>query len=331
MKAVVGATGSAGVCWTFGEAPELQLGATELLVKVHAGALNRSDVWSLERAITGRSPGDPLFVAGREFAGEVTAVGDEVTRFAVGDRVMAMVDRGAFAEQTTIDERWAMPVPKEVSWTEAAAMPMGYLTEYHAIHVAARLRAGDAVLIHGATAGVATIGIQLAAALGLRPVIGTSRSAEKLEPLATIGLDLGVAVGPAAQFADLVLEATEGRGVDGVIDHVGAPYLSETMACMAVGGRLVSVGRVAGDDAPLNMNELARKRLELIGVTFRSRTFDERADIVELVIRDVLPLAGTSTLPPPLIDATFAAADAEQARQRLVANQHVGKLIVTFD
>ncbi len=325
MRAIVAAGDRAAPRWELAEVDDPRPGPWDLMVAVRAAALNGSDLPALRRA-SSEDPGAPAFVAGREFAGEVVSVGEEVTRFRAGDPVMAMVDRGAFGDLAVVDERLALPVPDGVSWEHGAAWPMGLQTEHHALRTAARLQTGDGVLVIGATSGVGSIGVQLAAALGLDPVIGTGRSRERLDQLSEVGL--GVGVGPDDDVAQTVLRVTDGRGVAGVVDHVGAPMFPDGVASLSDGGRYVSVGRPAGGATPLDLEDLARRRLEVIGVTFRSRTTEMRAEIVASVEREVFPLIRSGALGTPIVHATFAFADAEAARFEFARGGHVGKFVL---
>lgn len=324
MQALVAVEGPHGPRWEPGEVAEPRPGRGEVLIAVRAAGLNRADLAALPQQAAATADGRPT-VAGRELAGEVVEVGEGVVRHRVGDRVMAH-GTPAFAELVAVDEHVALPVPEAFDFAQAGAAPVGYVTEHNAMITAARLHPGDAVLIQGASSGVGAIGVQIAAALGIGPVIGTSRSAAKLEQLAGLGLDHGVVT--TGDWPAEVIAASGGAGVTGVIDHVGAVTLTGSLDCLALGGRLVSVGRMGGGRTEIDLEEIARRRLEVIGVTFRTRTLAQRVEIAAGVERDVLPLVASRALAPPLIHEVYDWEDAEVARAALAAGEHVGKLVL---
>ena len=204
-------------------------------------------------------------------------MGSDVAGFTVGDWAMAMCF-GAYAEMARVDYRLVVHVPDRLSWEDAAAVAVAYMTEHDALITNARLQAGESVMINAASSGVGVAAIQIAKAWGARAVIGTSGVPQKLAALAELGLDVGINY-RTEYFVDAVLDATDGRGVDVIIEHVGASYLADKLRCMALRGRLVSVGRLGGGKGEFDLVVLALKRLQFIGVTFRTRTLDERIAI----------------------------------------------------
>jgi NADPH2:quinone reductase len=309
------------------DVPEPVPGPGELLVRVRATALNRADLAQRRGAYPApvKAGGSGLAIAGLEAAGEVVGMGREVTGFAIGDRVMAMCG-GGYAEVATVDHRLAVRVPDRLSWEEAAAIPVAYMTAHDALITNARLQAGEAVLINAASSGVGVSAIQIAKGWGAKPVLGTSGVPEKLAALAELGLDRGINY-HAENFADAVLAATNGAGVDVIIDHVGAPYLADNLRCMALRGRLVSIGRLGGGTADLNLDLLALKRLSLIGVTFRTRTLDERIAIVQRFAADLLPALADGRL-RCRIDRVFPLHEALEAQGYMASNAQVGKIVL---
>lgn len=321
MKAMVITSSADGGTLDWREVPEPTPGPGELLVRVHATALNRADLAQRR----GAYPRPDTNIAGLEAAGEVVGMGEGVTGFAVGERVMAMCV-GGYAEYTTIDHRLAVRVPERLSWEEAAAVPVAYMTAHDALITNAHLQAGESVLVHAASSSVGVAAIQIAKLWGARPVIGTSGVSEKLTVLAAQGLDRGINY-RTENFADAVLASTDGAGVDVVIDHVGGPHFHDNMRCMAIRGRLVSVGRLGGRMGELDLDVLALRRLHLIGVTFRTRTLAERIAVAERCAADLLPALADGRI-RPLIDRVFSLQDALAAQEYMASNTHIGKIVL---
>jgi len=288
-------------------------GPDELLIEPRACGLNRADIGLYRQS--GSLPG-------RELAGEVTGVGDNVSGWAAGDRVMAL-GPGLAPEPVAVPARLAIPVPASLSWAEAGALPVALLTMHDALVTRGRLAPGGRVLIHAATSGVGVAGVQLAGLLGASVVFGTSRSAAKLEVLrqhvGAIGCEL---VGIDTTHTAFETVASQ---VDLVVDNVGASVAGGNVTCTAIGGRIVQVGRLGGRRAQLDLEEVARKRLELIGVTFRTRTPDEVAEIVERVVTDVGSRLDSIR---PRIERTYPLDQWQAALEDLGRDTHVGKLVV---
>lgn len=301
-----------------------QPGPGEILVRVRAAGLNRADLALLPHGPASGYSGPAI--PGMEMAGEVVGLGSGVSAWRVGDRVMAMAPR-AYAQQVTVDARWAMPVPEGCAWEHAAAMPLAMMTAHDALIVNGRMRTGDAVLIQGVSSGVGIAALQIAKARGASVVIGTSTSEAKLARLAPLGLNWGVNTRKDA-LEPVVQKATDSRGVDVVVDFIGAPALDDNMKALAVKGRLVQVGRLGGVVAPgIDLNLLSLKRLQLIGVTFRTRTPEEVASLVATLQAD---LGGDidALKYQPLVDREFSLADVAQAHEHMKQNSHLGKIVL---
>src|SRR5215470_2562105 len=330
MKAMVivpNPTGKGGTLeWR--DVPDLQPQPGQLLIRVKASALNRADLYqrqgSYPTAMSGSA--NTLTIAGLECAGEVVGAGTHVSGFNIGDRVMSMCF-GGYAEYVVVDHRIAVHVPERLSWQEAAAIPVSYMTEHDAIVTNARLQPGESVLINAASSGVGVPAIQLAKLFGAKPIIGVSGDSAKLERLKPIGIDHGVNY-REENFADAVLKLTDGKGVDIIIDHVGASQFQDNMRCMALRGRLVSVGRLGGNNSEINLDFLALRRLQLIGVTFRTRTLEERAEIAKCFSADVLPALADGRL-RPVLDREFPLKEALAAQEYLASNAQLGKVTLT--
>jgi NADPH2:quinone reductase len=325
MKAMVIIQRKEGGRLEWRDVPEPVPGPEELLVRVKATALNRADLYLLRGTYDPtQKPADGV-IAGLEAVGEVAAVGKNVSGFEIGDRIMSIC-AGGFAKFTTVDHRLAMLVPACLSWEEAATIPIAYMTEYNALITSARLQPGEAVLVNAASSGVGVAAIQISKLFGAKPVMGTASTSAKLSVLRALGMDLGVNY-RTENFCDAVLAATNGAGADVIIDHVGGSYLQENLRCMAVKGRLVSVGRLGKTSGELDLELMARKRLQLIGVTFRTRTLEEKIAIVQGVITDLLPPLSDGLL-KPVIDRVFGLEEAPEAQAYMESNVQVGKIVL---
>lgn len=328
MKAIVIVPKTDGGTLELRDMPKPDTRPGELLVRVKATALNRADLYQRQGTYPKQTKGDDGLgtIAGLEAAGEIVETGGQVPGFAVGDRVMAMCT-GSYAEFTTIDHRLAVHVPDRLSWEEAAAVPVSYMTEHDALITNAGLKAGESVLVHAAASGVGVAAIQIAKLFGAKPVIGTGRVTGKFEFLKAQGMDLGINCQNAG-FADAVHAATNGLGVNIIIDHIGGPHLGDNLRCLALRGRFISVGRLGGIMGELNLDLMALKRLHLIGVTFRTRTLEERIAIAQRFSVDLLPALADGRL-RPLINRVFPLAQALEAQAYMATNAQTGKIILT--
>ena len=300
-------------------------GPGELLVEVAAAGLNRADVLQ-RRGLYPAPPGSPPDVPGLEYAGTVAAIGEGVTAFAPGARVMGIVGGGAMATHLHVHEREAIAVPEGMSLADAAAVPEVFLTVYDALVVQARLGPGEVVLVHAAGSGIGTAAIQLARAVGATP-FGTSRTAGKLERCRPLGLAHGI-VAEGGRFAE-ALRAKAPRGADVVLDTVGASYLEESVRALAPRGRMVVLGTLGGAAGALPLGELLRKRLELRGSVLRSRPLEEKATLAQAFARAVLPLLEDGRL-RPIVDAVLPMAEVREAHRRMDANETFGKLVLSW-
>jgi NADPH2:quinone reductase len=302
-------------------------GLREVVIEVGAASVNRADLAHREgRHDPGLAPARGLSVAGMDAAGVVVEIGERAAPVSVGDRVMGLVS-GGYAERAILDSRLAIPVPKSWTLVEAAAAVSGLMTAYDALVNAAQARAGQSVVILGASAPIGLTTVQLAKHLGARPVIGTARSARREDLVLAAGAER-VLMTAGSRFADQVLDATDGRGADVIIDHVGGPYLADSVQSLAIEGRLISVGRLGGNTGPLDLELLAYKRAQIIGVTFRTRSLDQYAEIARSVTHDLLPAMQAGAL-RPIIDRTYPLEQAAQGQARMAANHHRGKIVLT--
>ena len=296
---------------------------TEILVKVKAIALNRADLGSARGDTShGASAGKPI---GSEFSGEVVEAGKEVHDFKVGDRVMCH-SPGSHAEYAVSDYGRSMKIPDGMNFETAATLPIGLNTLHQALITAGRMKAGENVMVQGASSGVGIIGLQIAKLMGAKFVVGTATNAERRARLKEFGADLAVNTNDA-DWPEQVLKASDGKGVNLTVDMLSGPVVSQTMACTALLGRIVNIGRLAGMKAEFDFDLHARKRIDYIGVTFRTRTIEEVRDILVKMRNDLWDDVKAGRIKVP-IDKTFPLAEAKAGHEHMRANKHFGKILL---
>ncbi|HEU4407346.1 MAG TPA: NAD(P)H-quinone oxidoreductase [Polyangiaceae bacterium] len=306
------------------ELPDPPVPAGHVRVAVRYAGVNRADLLQ-RRGAYPSPPGAPADVPGLEYAGVVESVGEGVRSLAPGERVFGIVGGGAYAELLVVHEREAARVPEGLDDRDAAALPEAGLTAYDALFTQARLEPGERVLVHAAGSGVGTAALQLAAQAGAF-VVGTSRTLEKLERCADLGLAVGV-VTRGEGFAREVLEATAGRGVDVVLDLVGGAYLPETLRACAPRARVVLVGLTAGARAEIDLGLVLSRRIALRGTVLRSRPLEEKLELAAVLRDRLAPLAARRRL-RPIVDRTFSLAEAPAAHAHLEGNASFGKALL---
>ena len=290
-------------------------GDTELLVKVRSAGLNSADL--MQRAgFYPAPPGWPQDIPGMEFAGEVAAVGRQVTLFAPGDRVMAVVGGGAQASMARVDEQHALAVPDSLPWPEAGGFPEVFSTAYDALFTQADLRMGERVLVTGAAGGVGTAGVQLAAEAGAT-VVATVRDPARRDEVAALGAHVVVAPGE---------ESTSGP-YDVVLELVGQASLTGVVPHLATGSRVVVIGVGSGGRMEIDLMQLMTKRARIGGSTLRARSAHEKAEVAARMSRHVLPSLASGRLQVPVC-ATYSMADAEVAYERFGAGAKFGKVVL---
>ncbi|MEB2311784.1 MAG: NAD(P)H-quinone oxidoreductase [Sorangiineae bacterium] len=300
-------------------------GEGELLVEVRATALNRADL--LQRRGLYPPPAGATDILGLECAGVVRELGPGASGAAVGQRVMALLPGGGYAEQVTLPAAMAIPIPERLSFEEAAAIPEAFLTAREALFTLGRLAPGETALIHAAAGGVGSAAVELAHRHGAR-VIATAGSAEKLALARELGA--GTLVNYRTEdFSDRARSVTGGRGVDVVVDFIGASYWPAHAACMADGGRCVVVGVLGGAKATVNLGALLARRHQLLGLVMRSRSVTDKIAITRAFIRESLPGFATGAL-RPVIDRVFPLAEARLAHERMERNDNLGKIVLSI-
>jgi putative PIG3 family NAD(P)H quinone oxidoreductase len=301
-----------------GEVPKPAVAPGQVRVRVHAAALNRADLVQ-RRGHYPAPPGWPNDIPGLEFAGEVEAVRDDVSRWDVGDRVMGLVGGGGQAEYVVVHEDELIPIPGGVDYAHAAAIPESFLTAYDALSVRARLRSGERVLIHAAGSGLGTAAAQIARRIGAT-VIGTSRSADKLARATVFGVDQGIDTS-GGSFREAVREP-----VDVVLDVLGGRALADNLAVLGPRGRLVLLGLLAGSLTQIDLDLVLRKRLEMIGTVMRTRGLDERTALAREFTDVVVPLFEHGVL-RPVVDRVIRMSEVAAAHAVLERNETFGKIV----
>ncbi|MDQ4121331.1 MAG: NAD(P)H-quinone oxidoreductase [Acidobacteriota bacterium] len=302
--------------------------ADRVLIRVKAAALNRADLLQ-RRGLYPAPKGLLTEIPGLELAGEIIAIGDAVQNLKIGQRVFGITAGAAQAEFVSAPENTLVEIPANLNFTEAAAVPEAFITAHDALFSQASLRMGETVLIHAIGSGVGLAAAQLAK-VGGAFVVGTSRTAEKIERAGQLGLDVGVLTKnelSPERFAEIVRNETDGAGVNVVLDLVGAKYLAGNLLSLAKLGRLVFVGTTAGSRAEIDILTVMTKRLRLFGTVLRSRSAEEKATATRLFAEQVVPLLARGIV-KPTVDRVFPLAEIRAAHEYLESNQSFGKVVL---
>lgn len=323
MKCVVFAGAGGNEVVELVERPDPVPGTQDVLVRVRFAGLNPADV--IQRA--GRyppPPGAPEDVPGLEVAGTVEACGDGVTAWAPGDRVFGLVAGGGLADRVSVHERCVTRVPEALDEREAAAVPEAFITAHDAVAVQAGLRPGEVLLVHGAAGGVGSAACQIGVSMGAR-VLGTVRSHAAREAIEALGAEAVDDEG----FAAAVLERTDGRGADVVLELVGAPHFPGNVEALAAKGRIVIVGVGAGQEVSVPLLVLMGKRATLRGTVLRARPLEEKGVVVRSFEREVVPALASGRM-RPLVDSVYPAEEVRAAFDRLEGRGKLGKVLIEF-
>jgi NADPH2:quinone reductase len=299
---------------------------TQVLVRVRACGLNRADLGMTKGHAHG-SAGGVGTVLGMEWAGEVVEPGPDARGLQPGDRVMGS-GGAAFAEYTLADHGrlFRIPADANMNFEEAATLPIAITTMHNAVVTIGRLQPGQSVLIQGASSGVGLMAMQIARFKGAKRVIGSSTNAARRARLKEFGADLAIDSSDP-NWVKQVLDATGGEGVDLIVDQVSGKVASQNLAATRIKGRIVNVGRLGGTHADFNFDLHAARRINYIGVTFRTRSIEEIREIFNEAQSDLWPAVEARQLQLP-IDKVFAFDDIGKAFERMEANQHLGKIVV---
>jgi len=299
-------------------------GDRDVVVRVEAAGVNRPDI--LQRQGRYPVPEDASPLPGLEIAGEIVAAGAGVTRWRIGDRVMALTHGGGYAEYCRVFEGHCLPIPSALSAVEAAAVPETFFTVWYNVFMRCRLKRGETLLVHGGSSGIGTTAIQLARATGCR-VITTAGTEEKCRFCEALGADRAVNYHDD-DWPGTVRDFSGGRGVDVVLDIVAGPYVQKNLNCLAKEGRLAIIAFLGGPESELNLRVLLARRLTITGSTLRPQSNDEKARIADAVSQHVLPLLAAGTV-RPVIHATFPLAEAAAAHELMESSRHRGKIVLT--
>jgi len=323
MRAVTYTTAGGPEVIAINEVPAPTAGQSQVRVRVRAAGLNRADIYQRKGGYSA-PPGWPADIPGLEYAGEIESLGPGVTRWQLGDRVMGLVGGGAQAELLAVRDVEVLPMPRSLSFTDAAAIPEVFYTAYDALVTRGRLEADERVLIHAVGSGVGTAAAQIAKHFGAT-VIGTSRSAAKLARAAAYGVDVGIDTSRTG------LRDGVGGPVDLIVDVIGGPALAEHLGILAPKGRLVILGLMGGRRGEIELDQLLHRRLEIIGSVMRSRGADERAALVADLNARLLPLFepnGGSPALRPVVDKVYPMERIAEAQGVMERNENFGKLVL---
>jgi len=305
--------------------PTPQPGPGEVLVRDLAAGVNGPDV--LQRQGLYNPPAGASDIPGLEISGEIVALGSASSRFAIGDKVSALVPGGGYAEYAVADERTTLQLPKGLSLIEAAALPETFMTVWVNLFQRGQFKQGETLLIHGGASGIGTTATLLGKAFGAAKIITTVGNEEQRQASLALGADLAINY-QQEDFAEAVMKATDGRGVDVIVDIIAGDYVARNFQAAALNGRIVQIGVIKGAAKELDLIPLLTKRLTLIGSTLRSRSPDEKAQIIAELEAQVWPLIQAGKI-KPVIFQTFRLEQARQAHELIDSGRHIGKIVLT--
>ncbi|MCP3176804.1 NAD(P)H-quinone oxidoreductase [Desulfuromonas sp. KJ2020] len=308
-----------------GEAERPVPGENQVLIKVMATSINRPDLVQREGKYP-PPPGDSE-ILGLEVAGVVAEVGPKVSQWKAGDRVMSLVGGGGYAEYAVAYANHLMPIPESMSFAEAACVCESYITAFLNVFMIGDLQDGQTAILHGGGGGVNTAALQLAKALTPNAKLIVTAHPSKMERVKELGADLVIDYTQTPDFTEVVKEFTHKKGVDVILDHVGAKYLAPNMNSLGYKGRLVIIGVISGIKAELNLALMMVKRQQIIGSVLRSRPVSEKGDIVAEFTRRALPKFADRSI-VPIIEKTFSIDDVVEAHRMMDEDRHFGKIVL---
>jgi putative PIG3 family NAD(P)H quinone oxidoreductase len=307
------------------ERPDPAPRGDEVLIAVDAAGVNRPDI--LQRRGHYPPPPGASDIPGLEVAGTIAALGPEARNWQAGDRICALVSGGGYATLCLAPAPQCLPIPAPLDGVAAAAIPETFFTVWTNVFERGRLTAGETALFHGGTSGIGTTAIQLAAARGVR-VFATAGSDDKCRVIESLGAERGINY-RTEDFAAVVKQLTGGRGVDLILDIVGAEYFVRNISALAVDGRLVEIGLMGGQTtASIDLGDVLRRRLTITGSTLRVRTVEQKRAIAEALHREVWPLLDAGRV-KPVVYRTFPLAEAAAAHRLMESSEHIGKIVLT--
>jgi putative PIG3 family NAD(P)H quinone oxidoreductase len=307
------------------DGPSPQAGQGEILIKVAAAGVNRPDV--AQRLGTYPVPPGASPIPGLEVCGEVVAVGEGASRFSSGEIVCALVNGGGYAEYVAVPQGQCLPVPEGLSTIEAAALPETFFTVWTNVFDRASLKSGETFLVHGGSSGIGTTAIQLAKARGAT-VYATAGSKEKCVACEKLGADLAVNYNEQ-DFVEVLKSATDGRGIDVILDMVGGDYVARNAELAALHGRIVIIATLRGKSSEISLIPILMKCLVVTGSVLRPRTDEEKAAIAASLLEHAWPLIEAGTV-KPVIHSTFPLEDVAKAHELMESSKHIGKIVLTL-
>lgn len=305
-----------------GTRPLPELERTQVLIRVQAAGVNRPDV--VQRMGHYPPPVGASEIPGLEVAGEVVALGPDTNRYAIGDRVCALVTGGGYADFVNANEQLVLPIPEGLNYLEAAALPETFFTVWHNLFQRAGLKSGENCLVHGGSSGIGSAAIQIASRMGAS-VYATAGSAEKCSFCEDLGAVLAINY-REQDFVEILKAQTEGMNV--ILDMVGGEYIQRNMKVAAVEGRIVSIAFLSGAKAEVNFNPMLLKRLTLLGSTLRSQSVASKASIARDLESHIWPLLGSGKI-KPVIDSVYPFSEAARAHERMESSEHMGKIMLS--
>ena len=309
------------------ERPIPVCGADDILIKVAASGVNRPDVFQRK----GNYPppaGAPVDIPGLEVAGTITAVGANVTRWQIGDKVCALVTGGGYAEFVNVPAGQCLPIPGNLSFTEAASLPETFFTVWSNVFDRGKLKNSESLLVHGGSSGIGVTAIQMATALG-HTVYVTAGSDEKCKFCEQLGATKAINY-KTENFAGVIKQLTNGKGVDVILDMIGGDYTAPNLQCLADDGRLVMINAVNGKDVLVDLALVMRKRITLTGSMLRSRESGFKAAIAQSLEKTIWPLLESGMI-KPVINQVFAADKAADAHRLMESSAHIGKIVLSWE